>query len=387
MESDLDSIRVCALCKKMCVEPRSLTCLHSFCLQCLLQSIKGKNINLEKTLSCALCDEEYVVPKEGLRRNDFIYRLIKDDESTPSSKDRILCTLCPKDKENPESEIPLATSYCIDCEQEMCDCCNKAHSGHNSGKTHRVFGLGRHDDEELAKDKRYDCPEHPRKKVELFCKRCEAVICITCFAETHKHHDCIDLDKYIDQLRDQMEKNCGDATSCLNSCNTMKDQLDAVEQEFLGSVDEAKANIDERCKELKKMVDRHAQKLHEELERTRKRKQKQTSEHREPLDNLIANLKTLKAYCSELASKGTSVEITRDIAGINDRNRGLQRLQEQHTERKVGSLNVFFKPKELKDYEQYGDNSVGSVGSKITTLACISLRSMNSSCLKSKIMI
>jgi len=370
MENDLDSIRVCALCKKMCVEPRSLTCLHSFCLQCLLQSIKGKNINLEKTLSCALCDEEYVVPKEGLRRNDFIYRLIKDDESTPSSKDRILCTMCPKDKENPESEIPLATSYCIDCEQEMCDRCNKEHSGQISNKTHRVFGLGRQgsDDKELVKDKEHYCQEHPKKQVELYCKRCEAVICITCFAETHKHHDCIDLDKYIDQLRDQMEKNCGDATSCLNSCNTMKDQLDAVEQEFLGSVDEAKANIDERCKELKKMVDRHAQKLHEELERTRKHKQKQISEHREPLDNLIANLKTLKAYCSELASRGTSVDINQDIVRINDRKAGLQRLQGQLTESEVGSLSVFIKPKTLNNYQHDVDNIVGKVEGKIVTL-------------------
>src|SRR6218665_3006332 len=197
MEAASD-VKLCSKCKKICVEPRSLTCFHNFCLQCLLRSIEGKGIKSAKTLVCPVCNEEYVVPKEGLRRNEFVYRLVKEEKSPPSSKAKTLCKMCPKDKENPECKILLATSYCIECEKEMCDLCNKEHSGENSNKTHRVFGLGRQDDvdEKFTIDSGYDCQEHSKKQVELYCKRCKAIICMLCFAETHKSHDCDDLNNY-----------------------------------------------------------------------------------------------------------------------------------------------------------------------------------------------
>src|SRR6218665_1902098 len=364
-------IKLCSMCTKTCIEPRSLRCFHSFCLQCLLQSIKVDNIKSVEELSCPLCKKEY------------IYRPMKDDEYSPLSKDTTLCSLCSKEKGNPTCKVLLATSYCVECEKEMCEHCNKEHSGQTSSKTHSVLSMGRQnsdDKEELAKDKWYNCVKHPKKQVQLYCKRCKTVICITCFTETHKFHDCIDLDKYRDQLRDQIEKSNKDATVYLKSCNIMKDQLETVTREFHGSADEVQAKIDERCEELKKMIDRHAQKLHEEVERTRERKQKQISEQSEPLDKLIIDLPTFRAYCSELASRGPSIEITRDIAGIDDRKNGLQRLQEKRTGRKLRSMKVFFKPKKLNNYGQYVDNIVGSVEGKIIIFRPTNI-SINSSCL------
>lgn len=338
--------------------------------------MKGKNTKSKKELACPVCDNEYALPKEGLRRNDFIYRLIKlEEESSPSSEDRTLCRICSKDKENPGYEIPLGTAYCIECEKEMCDRCNADHMMQITCKTHMVFGLGRHDndDEEPSKHKGNYCQEHPKKQMELYCKRCKSVVCMTCFAETHKSHDCIDLDKFRDTLRNQIEKNCEKATGCLESCHTMRDHLEAVEREFLESAVAVKENIDKRCEELKQMIDKHAKKLQEELKRTKNCKLKQISEHRKTLDKLIIGLETFKAYGSELACRASSVEIARDVAGINDRKEELQQLQEKQLGREIGSMNVFFKPQDFENYQQDMDNAVGSIAGKIIPLINLEL--------------
>lgn len=138
--------------------------------------------------------------------------------------------ICSKDKENPEYEIPLAKTYCIECEKEMCARCNADHMRQIPCKTHKVFRLGSQnsDDEEPAKHGRNYCQEHPKRQAELYCKSCKSVVCMTCFAETHKSHDCIGLNKYSDTLRSQIEKNCEKATGCLDSCHTMRDRMATI---------------------------------------------------------------------------------------------------------------------------------------------------------------
>lgn len=116
------------------------------------------------------------------------------------------------------------------------------------------------------------------------------------------------------------------------------------------------------------MIDKHTKKLQEELERIKNCKLKQIWEHRKTLEKLIIGLETYKAYGSELASEGLSVEIARDVAGINDRKTELQQLQEKQVGREIGSMNVFFKPQDFENCQQDMDNTVGSIEGKIIPL-------------------
>nr|KAG5695460.1 hypothetical protein BaRGS_011302 [Batillaria attramentaria] len=50
------------------------------------------------------------------------------------------------------------------------------------------------------------CSKHPKKELEVYCVRCDVLICVTCLVNSHKQHEAEDISEATDWLKAQLRK-------------------------------------------------------------------------------------------------------------------------------------------------------------------------------------
>ena len=158
----VSEIAQCPICLSDCKNPKSLPCLHSFCLQCLQQYWKDKCPGDE--VSCPVCRKELEIPDDGLDalpHNFFVQNLIEATDASNQQWNTELCEACEKDVEETGRNIPPATMYCVNCNQKLCRRCSRAHRAMRD--PHQVKELGT----ELNLQRGSYCDQHTGKQLEL----------------------------------------------------------------------------------------------------------------------------------------------------------------------------------------------------------------------------
>jgi len=107
-------LKICDITScSICLEPKVLPCIHTFCLQCLDKYCEDQDPGEETT--CPLCRQVFSVSCGGVKdlpNNFFIHQLLQVNAAIVStgaqeSDKPILCEWC----SDTDVEIP-ATSYC-----------------------------------------------------------------------------------------------------------------------------------------------------------------------------------------------------------------------------------------------------------------------------------
>ena len=189
---------ICGTCKNNPIligsVPKLLPCLHSFCENCLQERYeKQKRLDVNNAtprLKCPSCGQEFLVsgndrPTSGFLNNQFVI------ESTPSPKQDVAenhqCTSC--------DDRSSANSYCMNCNEWLCETCVRAHQRVKVTKDHIIqeklssdsLGL-KTSDNGLIKEKPLFCKVHPSEQLKLFCANCDKLTCRDCQLVEHKDH-------------------------------------------------------------------------------------------------------------------------------------------------------------------------------------------------------
>jgi len=116
-------IVTCSICLEDFNSPRSLPCLHSFCLKCLQGYWDDKSPG--DGVSCPLCGAEFQIPWNGLEslRVNFVLKNLIDAQNV-SSRASESCGVCCRE---------TASVYCVDCSQKLCGRCNLPHKKMRAG--------------------------------------------------------------------------------------------------------------------------------------------------------------------------------------------------------------------------------------------------------------
>jgi len=120
LSSQVDDITQCLICLEEFDSPRSLPCLHSFCLRCLQGYYGGEMPGA--MAQCPACREEFTIPQngmEGLRVNFMLQKLI---DAKHVSRAANPCEVCSSDE-----QFVCATVLCVDCDQKLCERCSLPH--------------------------------------------------------------------------------------------------------------------------------------------------------------------------------------------------------------------------------------------------------------------
>ena len=218
----------CPLCKETVKNPKTLPCLHSFCLECLDKQTSFARRELQITIKCPVCQTSFHIPEGGsfinLPTSFHLNRLVdllalKDGSAEQTQK----CSSC--------GEKNTATSYCFVCQNVLCKSCFEAHQRLKATRGHSnilIEKLEGQDVEELIQ-RPVACQQqyHENQPIEFFCEDCKVPICQKCSVESHNRHTITDTQKAA-QIRKMK----------------IADALEKVKAEFVTNDDEIKKQID-----------------------------------------------------------------------------------------------------------------------------------------------
>jgi len=234
----------CSICSELFTDPKTLPCLHTFCKQCIEQSIKSIK-EIAVVACCPLCRAP--LPRDdmpSIPTNFTINRLVeifgKRKETDRIRGSEIKCGSC-------EDGFPAVT-WCIECENSLCQNCNEMHKKWKAFKSHKTVTVKEFiQNPKVAltmSEKPEACQSHSKQPLDLYCKTCDTLICRDCTLKAHPRetHDFdfvneildeerknikqgIDSLAYLlDRVRNRLKKieNCEKQVDIENKANTMK---------------------------------------------------------------------------------------------------------------------------------------------------------------------
>ncbi|XP_072162967.1 uncharacterized protein [Diadema setosum] len=157
----------CPICLTLFNQPKSLTCSHTFCKDCL-QRIS----QTQKTITCPICRKETPLPSgdvDKLQTNIPLSSLVDEVKVTSPT-----CTVCEMDNKSP------ALCYCQDCGKYMCKACEKSHSTWKPFSNHEVVSVSEVLSGKVPLKMRRKCKKHPNDDEECFCTGCQEYVCCKC---------------------------------------------------------------------------------------------------------------------------------------------------------------------------------------------------------------
>lgn len=321
---EVNDLIECSICQEEFNDPRTLPCVHSFCMNCI--RICGKDKRPGDVMSCPLCRECFKIPVDGidgLPKNFLIKKIIevKDAAFAPYSTPRP-CETCCQDENGLPKKKKTAVVFCVECRQMLCAACEATHRKLSVSCAHECLKLG--DGlafvDMLKKLPDSHCAKHQMKKVELFCYDCKHTICLLCFIDSHKSHKCSAIETVVEEFRSQMIE---DITNIGASISHNRDLLDQRMKEELEDVDckfiKAEKEIKLQAKQMKRSIESERDKLLDELLILKQKRVTDVENAYNANDQHAAEVDQWKERVEELIKEGTAVDVLRDAAGLHDR--------------------------------------------------------------------
>ena len=293
----LEEQLTCSVCLDHYTNPMTLPCLHSFCQHCL-EGLPLDKKNKIYFLSCPTCRRCIEFPEEGAAAFPVAFHLNSLKELYNTMKSSAVLP-------NPE----VAT-----------------------------------------------CSDHG-KLLELFCEKCNTVICVNCLAHDHKHHD-------YDIITDSYTKHCQMLRECLSPVKGKKEALKKV----LSALTERESEIRERgegvLKDIHEMVEemisvlrQSEEKLTEQAEGVTDAKLKVLSEQRKSTEISLSLLEDVEDYVEQSLKTGSPQQVL-----------GSKKEMMEHMSEVTAQINVEeLHPKEKADFVLRKDiKSLNKIGDIVT---------------------
>lgn len=258
----------CQLCSKPFSDPRLLSCLHSFCFQCLQKETEKEGTN--SCVSCPTCHKNVWFLKEGVSALPQNLRLAYEVEvagyvSKVTNSRELLCDFCANGCSN------SAVVFCCSCRKFLCKTACDCHIYVPQLLGHSMVNL----DEEFAsklpaimKPTEHYClhTKHKQQVLDLYCNTCNCLICRDCIITVHRDHDIVELSVVAETCRRGMKEALKHAHEVISSLTRAIDGNMRMVQQIEASKHEAKLIITQQFTELIRALEERKQVLLSELE-------------------------------------------------------------------------------------------------------------------------
>ena len=245
----------CPLCLETVNNPKTLPCIHSFCLKCLDKHANFARRQLQTAIKCPVCQTSFAIPEgdsfKNLPASFHLNRLVDvlalKDGTTQAQK----CGSC--------DENNAASSYCFVCLLFLCTSCFEAHQRVKTSRGHRNVVLEKlqaQDVEELI-HRPVMCSQqyHENQPLEFYCEECKVPICIKCSVVSHNRHTITDTQKAAQvqkmQMKDALEKVKAETVIYENEIRKQTELMDKTKNEILSAEKKMTDAVEERIRELR----------------------------------------------------------------------------------------------------------------------------------------
>ena len=330
MESLLKNLKqqvTCSICLDTYTEPKTISCLHTFCCECLEKHARRNH--KQGKFRCPECQAEIDLP-EGNRfdrlPNSFFHKSLLSLLAVRQSGDAssITCSQCRKS--NPQMY------YCFDCGRFMCPDCFNAHQllsatfdGH---KVTPLKDFKAEDYEALLKRQPF-CSEqfHEREVARFFCFQCEAFICQICTAKDHRNHEFDLLDKAAHHEKD----NILSGAKMINKKETKLWEVIKRFEETISKLERnvatAKRGVSEAVEEMIAEIREREREAIESLETTRVTRLERINSAKQEVESLLKQMNQAAEFAENLVKRSSSTDIMQNKETLKQKFEELRGVQ------------------------------------------------------------
>ena len=350
MESLLKNLKehvTCSICLDTFTDPKTITCLHTFCFECIKKHALISQRNGK--FRCPECQAEVDLPEanrfDKLPTSFHHNSLLSVLAIRQSGKGNdISCGVCKKKS----AEI----SYCFECAKFMCSDCVNAHqlfSHFTEG--HKVTPVKRFQpqDYEALMRRQSFCSQqyHKREVTRFFCVKCQICVCQVCIATDHKAHDVEPLEKAAD----------GEKANILTRTEVLKERTKVfsdVIRKYEQTVSELEANITDLKREVSQTAEQMIAKIRENerqiitaLENTRVSRQDRLNSAKAQVQSLLKQINQAIEFAENLIQRSSSSDVMQSKNYLEQRFEHIENTT--IPELPVNSFLKFYPTKEVKD--------------------------------------
>ena len=314
----------CSFCIYPFNKPKTLPCLHSFCLDCLNKYAAIRRQQGHTTFDCPEClttfqlpdDDKFDAFQTAFHKNRLLNILALEKTSTGQEKN---CDNC--------DENVAASSYCFECQAFLCEACLDKHNAIKITRAHRqasLQNLQTADIEALIQrpvlcDKQY----HEREPLEYYCEDCRLCICHKCALVEHKKHSILEIPRVAEQHKRQIiqdvEQMKSRVTECKEKIEKSKTNFEGVEQQIEEARHKTQATVEELIRDLKE----HEAKIMRELDEVHQTQQQAHLAELENFEQSLAQLNSAVEYAEAIMRRNMGPEVVQTKEAITQRCVGL----------------------------------------------------------------
>ena len=234
MDDGYDELQ-CGICLELFKDPRSLPCLHTFCVECIQRTLNDKH-----SLKCPVCRAEHLLGEEGAKLlpvNAYACQeLTRKRLRQQLEKDAKKCECCGEDE---CADVALCSECGI-----ICKSCLANHKKMACLKDHEVIQT--EDQESLLQPptkKINKCLRHSGQELKYLCTDCTEMVCPECLLLTHKDHVYCTAEEARTVLETRMKEFAGLVATKKDEFDDHLAKLNEFEGKAVESIDCAKVTV------------------------------------------------------------------------------------------------------------------------------------------------
>ena len=299
----------CEICKNMLDNPRSLSCLHSFCENCLASSIGKYGSKNDNGISCQICQTVTQIfadgnldskdPVECLPKNNFISSLVEREKITSSKGQDNFCQPCFEEDGVKEE----GSHWCQQCSGVLCHNCAKFHKKVKNLAGHRVYAINNLKEHPEIISKAYElCETHTEEKFESFCYSHDEPCCVRCMVYKHRHcEDVVPIEQWVKETQ-----------NALGPSELLQELDRKLTEVSINKIDPVQY-LNEEITKMRTDIDNHLNKL-EKILREEVGMFAANIEHTSSINT--GKINYYRMYLQKLITSGTTIQLLTDMKRI-----------------------------------------------------------------------
>ena len=299
----------CPLCLQTVKNPKTLPCLHSFCLECLDELASFARRQLQTTIKCPVCQTSFPIPDtdtfvnlpSSFHLNRLVDVLALEDGTVQTQK----CNTC--DKNNP------ATSYCFVCQGFLCASCFQYHQRFKATRGHRnvlMDNLQAQDVQELIQ-RPVMCSQqyHEDQPMEFYCEDCKVLVCHKCSVVGHNRHCMTDTQKAAEGPKLQMAEVVAKVKAEILLYEHQIKKQTELKNQNIADIRNAEKKMTDTVEEVIRDLREHEEKMKDKFREIYEAEQKQHAARLEILELINTQLKSFVERGQGILERNISAEI------------------------------------------------------------------------------
>ena len=315
----------CSICLDTFTEPKTITCLHTFCCECLKRH--ALTTQQHGKFRCPECQAQVGVPDSfdklptGFLQNSLLGVLAVQQSGDGSE---INCGNCRKKS--------AETSFCFECGKFMCPDCVNAHEllrnvafeGH---KVRPIKHFHAQDYEALLKRQSFCSQQyHEREVTRFFCIECQACVCQVCVVTDHKNHTVDPLDKAADAEKAKVMAAAELIKEKSKVCSDMIGEFQQTAVDLETNSIAAKQKVSQTAEQMINKIREREREAITAIENTRVSRNEKLNAAKEQVQSLIKQLNQAVEFACNLVQRSSSSDIMQSKKNLEKRFEDLNKI-------------------------------------------------------------